>query len=67
MTNHYSWLKTCPPNDCNFKGHLGLASEEEIKQLLSELTEQGNKTKIRLLKAELKRRNNHEKIETQNP
>lgn len=56
----YSWLKTCPPNDVNFKGHLGLANEEEIKQLLSELPEQGNKTKIRLLKAELNRRNRND-------
>lgn len=61
MTNHYNWLKTCPPNDMNFRIHLGLASEEEIKQLLSELPEQGNKTKIRLLIAELKRRNKNEK------
>lgn len=67
MTNHYNWLKTCPPNDMNFRIHLGLASEEDIKQVLSELPEQGNKTKIRLLKAELKRRNRNEKIETENP
>lgn len=60
MTNHYSWLKTCPPNDGNYRIHLGLASEEEIRQVLSELPEQGNKTKIRVLKAELKRRNRNE-------
>lgn len=60
MTNHYSWLKTCPPNDFNFRIHLGLSSEEDIRQLLSELPEKGNKTKIRLLKAELNRRNKNE-------
>ena len=56
----YSWLKTCPPNDMNFRIHLGRASEEDIRQLLFELPEKGNKTKIRLLKAELKRRNRND-------
>lgn len=60
MTNHYSWLKTCPPNDLNFRIHLGLSSEEDIRQLLSELPVQGNKTKIRLLKAELNRRSRND-------
>lgn len=57
----YSWLKTCPPNDMNFRIHLVRASEEDIRQVPSELPEKGNKTKIRLLKAELKRRNKNEK------
>lgn len=60
MTNNYNWLKTCPPCDVNFRIHLGRASEEDIRQLLFELPEQGNKTKIRLLKAELKRRNRND-------
>ena len=62
FSSDYSWLKTCPPNDWNFRIRLGLASEEDIKQVLSELPEKGNKTKIRLLKAELKRRNRNENL-----
>ena len=53
---HKSWLKSCPANDGNFKSHLKQASDEEIKELISELPEQGYKSKIATLKAELRKR-----------
>lgn len=51
-----SWLYSCPCNDGNFKKHLEYATKEDIELVLSVLPEQGNKTKIKVLKAELKRR-----------
>lgn len=54
---HVSWLFSCPCNDGNFKNHLKLASKEDIELVLSVLTENKNKTKIKILNAELNRRN----------
>lgn len=51
-----TWLASCPPNDCNFKSHLKTATKQDLQELIAELPEQGNITKIKALKAELKRR-----------
>lgn len=56
MSTHYSWLKTCPCGDGNFKIHLREASTEEIERVIEDLPEKGNKSKITVLKAELRRR-----------
>lgn len=58
MIDNKNWLRTCPCGDCNFKIHLVQATDEEISELLAELPENGNKTKIAVLKRELKRRKN---------
>ena len=54
--SHLNWLLTCPCTDGNFKPHLLAASEEEIKEALKTLPEEGNKTKKKVLEKELKRR-----------
>ena len=51
-----SWLASCPPNDGNFKSHLKTAITQDLQELIAELPENGNITKIKALKAELKRR-----------
>lgn len=51
------WIKDCPKSDTNFRPHLQAATVVELYELISELPEQGNKTKIKAIKAELKRRN----------
>lgn len=51
-----SWLASCPPNDGNFKCHLKTAPKQDLQELIAELPEKGNITKIKALKAELKRR-----------
>lgn len=56
QNTHKSWLASCPSGDTNFKNHLGQASKEEIEELIVEMPEKGNVTKIKALKAELKRR-----------
>lgn len=53
---HKSWLESCPVNDCNFKSHLREASIIELQELINELPEQGNKTKLKVLQAELRKR-----------
>ena len=53
---HKIWLLTCPCGDGNFKAHLKLATESDIEEVLGELSEKGNKSKIAVLTAELKRR-----------
>jgi hypothetical protein len=53
---HKHWLRTCPCGDGNFKIHLAEASETDIEEILAELPENGNKTKIAVLNRELKRR-----------
>ena len=53
---HKAWLETCPTSDGNFKAHLKEASVEDIREVLAGLSEQNNKTKIKVLQAELKRR-----------
>lgn len=54
--NHKSWLQTCPCTDGNFKPHLQAASAREIADLIEELPEKGNKSKIAVLKRELRKR-----------
>ena len=51
-----SWLASCPPNDGNFKSHIKTATIQDLQELIAELPEKGNITKIKALKAELKRR-----------
>lgn len=53
---HKSWLESCPVNDCNFKPHLKSASDEELQELINKLPEHGNKTKLKVLQAELRKR-----------
>ena len=55
-SSHASWLLTCPCSDGNFRPHLLAASEEEIEEVISSLPEEGNKTKIKVLEKELKKR-----------
>lgn len=55
-SSHASWLLTCPCGDGNFKVHLAAASEEEIREVLNSLPLEGNKTKIKVLEKELKKR-----------
>lgn len=54
---HASWLFSCPCSDGNFKSHLKNASKEDIELVLSVLSENKSKTKIKILTAELNRRN----------
>lgn len=57
MTEHYSWLLTVPCTDTNFIQHLAKAPEEEIHQVIKELTgKSGVKTKLVALERELRRR-----------
>ena len=58
---HKSWLLSCPCGDGNFKVHLKEAPTEEIESVVEELPEQGNKSKIAALKAELRRRKRDQK------
>lgn len=58
MTNNISWLMTVPSTDCNFKSALERATNEEIQTTISNLDgENGVKTKLKALEAELRRRN----------
>ena len=57
---HESWLLTCPCGDGNFKIHLKAATADDIKSVLNQLPEWGNKTKIKVLTAELRRREREE-------
>lgn len=54
--NNINWLLSCPCNDGNFKNHLKSASIDELKIALSKLPEYHNKTKIKIIRAELNRR-----------
>lgn len=56
---HESWMLSCPCNDGNFKSHLKAATINDIKNVLDQLSEKGNKTKIKVLTSEL--RNRYEK------
>lgn len=57
MTENISWLMTTPSGDCNFKGALKRATNEEIQTTISNLDgKSGVKTKLKALEAELKRR-----------
>lgn len=55
-TDNIKWLLSCPCGDMNFKNHLKSASEGELKSTLMELPEFHNKTKIKAIKSELRRR-----------
>ena len=50
------WLLSCPCGDGNFKAHLKEATKDEILSALVILPEKGNKTKIKVLQTELKKR-----------
>ncbi len=57
MTENISWLMKTPSGDCNFKGALKRATNEEIQTTISNLDgKSGVKTKLKALEAELKRR-----------
>lgn len=57
ITENISWLMTTPSGDCNFKGALKRATNEEIQTTISNLDgKSGVKTKLKALEAELKRR-----------
>lgn len=56
-TENVKWLLSCPCNDANFKIHIKSASVIELKSALMKLPEFHNKTKIKMIKAEIKRRN----------
>lgn len=56
QNSHKSWLASCPVSDGNFKAHLKQASIEELQELINELPEQGNKTKLNTLNLELRKR-----------
>ncbi len=62
MTNNISWIMTTPSGDGNFKSALKRATNEEIQLAVSNLDgKSGTKTKIKVLEAELKRRNKQTK------
>lgn len=53
----YSWLTTCPSNDCNFKAALKRATVDEIKRAISYLSgKEHTKTAIKTCECELRRR-----------
>ncbi len=57
MSDNISWLMTTPSGDCNFKGALKRATNEEIQTTISNLDgKSGVKTKLKELEAELRRR-----------
>lgn len=51
-----NWIVSCPCNDGNFKIHLKSATADELKEALSKMPEYHNQTKIKAIKAELRRR-----------
>lgn len=53
---HKSWIATCPTSDGNFKIHLKQASVQDLQEVIGSLPEYGNKTKLKVLKAELRKR-----------
>ncbi len=50
------WLMDCPPSDINFKMNLKRASIWELKVAIEQLPIEGNKTKIKAIEAEIRRR-----------
>lgn len=62
LSNHASWLISCPCNDMNFKNHLKAASDEDLAEALRNLPEFKNKTKIKVISAEIRRRNKNDKL-----
>lgn len=53
---HKTWLATCPTSDVNFKIHLKEANVQDLQEVIGELPEYGNKTKLKVLQAELRKR-----------
>lgn len=53
---HKSWLASCPATDGNFKSHLKQAKASDIADLIEELSKKGTKSKIAVLKRELRKR-----------
>ena len=56
QATHKSWLATCPTSDGNFKIHLKKASVQDLQEVIGSLPEYGNKTKLKVLQAELRKR-----------
>lgn len=57
MSSNISWLMTTPSGDCNFKSTLERATDEEIKEAITNLDGKKNvKTKLKALESELRRR-----------
>lgn len=57
MSNNISWLMTVPSGDGNFKSALERATDEEIREAISNLDgKSGVKTKLKALEAELRKR-----------
>ena len=57
MTDNISWLMTVPSTDCNFKSALDRSTDEEIRAAIESLEGKNNvKTKLKALRAELRRR-----------
>ena len=52
---HYSWLKTVPCSDNNFKTHLAEADVETIEAVLQDLPFEGTKSKRKILESRLRR------------
>ena len=57
-SSHSSWLLTCPASDGNFKIHLKEASLSELKSVYAALSDEGNKTKKKIILQEIKRKQN---------
>lgn len=51
------WLTTIPATDVNFKSHLQMTTDEEIKWSITRMSlEKGNKSRVAALRRELRRR-----------
>lgn len=55
--SNFSWLMHTPIGDVNAQSALKNASVDELKAVLAFLPKEGNKTKIKAIQAEIKRRN----------
>lgn len=55
--SNFSWLMHTPISDVNAQSALKRASVDELKAVLAFLPQEGNKTKIKAIQAEIKRRN----------
>ncbi len=54
--SNFSWLISTPISDDNAKNALKRASMEELKAVLAFLPQEGNKTKLKAIEAEIRRR-----------
>lgn len=55
--SNFSWLMRTPISDINAQNALKSASVDELKAVLAFLPQEGNKTKIKAIEAEIRRRN----------